>query len=142
MKAVTGGVTWNWFIHHNVKSYMHAPLLLGLKGPLPITGGLACSNMKLKLQLQATNQLEYFTPACCLDSSAYQQPLFSFSHNNLKDEKKDTELNIKVVRLMAHIHKLKFFFFFATSFFDYLIVNKTLSIEKESKHYMSLLFQY
>jgi len=112
MEAVTGGVTWNWFIHCNVESYMHAPLPLGLKGPLPITGGLACSNMKLKLQLQATNQLEYFTPACCLDFPAYQQPLFSFSNNNLKDEKKDTELNIKVVRLMAHIHKFKFFFFF------------------------------
>jgi hypothetical protein len=88
MEAVTGEVTWTWFIHYNVKSYMHAPLPLGLKGPLPITGGL-------------------------------------------------------VVRLMAHIHKLKFFFFFfATSFLDYLIINKTLFIEKESKHYMSLLFQY
>jgi hypothetical protein len=77
-KVVTGGVTYNWFIHRSVRSYMHAPLPLGFKGPLPTTGRLAWSNMRLKSQLQATNQLE-FIPAWCLRSLADQQPLFSFS---------------------------------------------------------------
>jgi hypothetical protein len=56
---------------------MHAPLPLEFKGPLPTRGGLACSNMKLKLQLRATNQLKFIS-ACYLVSPAYQQPLFFF----------------------------------------------------------------
>jgi len=48
---------------------------------------------------------------------------------------------IKVVQLMAYIYKSKFFFFFFPTFFlDYLIVYKTLFIEKESN--MSLLLLY
>jgi len=47
---------------------------------------------------------------------------------------------IKVVRLMAYVYKSKLFFFFATYFLDYLIVYKTLFIEKESD--MSLLLLY
>jgi len=65
---------------------MHAALPLGFKGPLPITGGLACSNMKLKLQLQATNQLKFIS-ACYLVSPAYQQPLFSFSSSQCQKHK-------------------------------------------------------
>jgi len=65
---------------------MHAPLPLEFKGPLPTRGGLACSNMKLKLQLRATNQLKFIS-ACCLVSPAYQQPLFSFSSSQCQKHK-------------------------------------------------------
>jgi hypothetical protein len=45
---------------------------------------------------------------------------------------------IKVIQPMAYIHMSKPFF--TLYFLDYLIIYKTLFIEKEYERYMSLLF--
>jgi hypothetical protein len=64
------------------------PLTLGVEGPPTHHGWVSLLQHEVKVTTTGHKSIGIFHPGVLPSSPAYQQPLFSFSHNNLKDEKK------------------------------------------------------